>query len=261
MEWSGKESSITWTTQLQSIYRSGSSSPAIPWELLSFSVTTPELEPAASRPHSSVMVCVVLSSSALLRDGLTEGEIRMKLQLKGVYRPESQNTNHRTCQGFSGKLWRLPLFCYCSQLLQNLPPLPRSLIACLPSLQLFFSAYIFPSRNSVFLLFLLLLLRHLFIFLSFSIDLTSRGCANRSIEAILITWRQSTVDQHSSNVTLSVWLFPCFFWLVLSLWSVPLFFEVAIKRPRELPSQSKEIKSIRHSASVGKMCRMKGNGM
>lgn len=38
------------------------------------------------------------------------------------------------------------------------------------------------------------------------------GCASRSIGAILITCRQSTVDHWWSYITPSLWLFPCYSW-------------------------------------------------
>lgn len=60
------------------------------------------------------------------------------------------------------------------------------------------------------------------------------GCASRSIGAILITCRQSTVAHRWSYITPSLWLYPCFSWFPLSLWSIPLLF-----KSRHLKSKNK----------------------
>jgi len=113
-EWCSKESSDMPTTPFHSIYRSSSSSPVIPWELLSFSPTASELILRTRRPYAFVSDCFVLSSSAPMTDNLAEGKMGMKLWLKGRHQPEAQNTNHHSCQGCSGRLWHLPLFSYSS---------------------------------------------------------------------------------------------------------------------------------------------------
>lgn len=67
------------TTTLKSIYRSSSSSPAIPWELWSFPLSASELIPGSGEPHAFITDCHVLSPGALVRNTLTGGEMGIML--------------------------------------------------------------------------------------------------------------------------------------------------------------------------------------
>lgn len=127
-----------------------------PWNYYHFPLAIFELIPRAGRPHASAMDCFVLSSSALVRDSPAEGEMGVKLQMKGVHRPELQNTNHCTCQGCSGKVWHLALFWY-QYLATSKPPLSRSPEVGLPisnPSKITFSIHILPPWNYFFGLFL-----------------------------------------------------------------------------------------------------------
>lgn len=130
---------------------------------------------------------------------------------------ESQNTNQRTCQGSRGKVWHLPLFWYC----RKPSLLSKGLIARLhppPQLDNFFNLRLAvlelllqpppPPPPPV----------------SFSIDLSSQGCAskiNRShtnyMQAIYI--RSSRLRLHHHFDYACVFARP-----PLSLWSILLFF-------------------------------------